>query len=212
MDQLKRMRDYREARPTIPTYESAATDGNRPVLWSFLSGKGGVGKSILSGIIALQLSRMGYKTLFVDMDFSLPGAHLQFNLDNFIDPEVVLAQAAMESDFMASEIANLDVFVMQPQSEPANAKAIHCLDSILQNMASAYDFILLDATTGFGEQHRRFSRRIDLATVVSTPDPASITNAYALIKMIKMHFPHLHVNIAMNRAQSSRKQAMDLEN
>lgn len=202
MDQLKQMRDYRTSFPAASIDYDGQQGAGRAVMWAMMSGKGGVGKSILAGIFALELARMGYRTLFVDTDFSLPDAQLLFDTANFVDPNAFIGRESASNEKLASGIDNLDVFIMQPQSEPANPNALRCLDSLMQNLAISYDFVLFDATTGFSEMHRRLCRTLDLVSVVSMPDPASITNAYALVKMIKMLFPQLHINVAMNRTQS----------
>ncbi|KAA3615480.1 MAG: hypothetical protein DWQ05_14105 [Calditrichaeota bacterium] len=206
MDQLKKMRDYRESQHQLPNPNRNGIAG-RPVFWGIFSGKGGVGKSIICGSLALELARLGYRTLFVDTDFSLPNAQLLFDLDDFIDPDTFLKQNDGKTGVLSAGIKNLDIFTMQPQAEPANAKVIRCLDSLFQNTASEYDFLLFDAANGFGDVHRRLCRALDLMTITSTADPASITNAYALIKMVKMLQPGLPMNAVINRVSSQEKAA-----
>ncbi len=201
MDQLKKMRDYRDAQTGLSQPRSSSAVGKKPVFWGIFSGKGGVGKSILSAALALQLARMGYKTLLVDTDFSLPCAQLLFNLDNFAEPEELLRND-LRAETFDSGIENLHVFVMQPQIEPHSAGVLRSFEAFIQNTTAGFDFIILDGANGFAEIHRRLIPSLSLMTIISTADPASIAGAYALIKMAKMVQEKLPLNIAFNRMES----------
>lgn len=201
MDQLKKMRDYRQAQTGNMPARNRKMHARGPVFWGIFSGKGGVGKSIISGTMALQLARMGYRTLLIDTDFSLPCAQLLFNLDNFIKPEKMIGDR-FRIDDCRTGIKNLFVFTMQPQIEAAAGHALHGLEFLIQSAMAEFDFVLFDGANGFGELHRRLIPALSLLTVISTADPASIAGAYALIKMVKAQHENLPLNIAFNRLDS----------
>ena len=198
MDQLEKLRDYRES---LGSARRNHQQGN-PMIWGFFSGKGGVGKTIISGSFAVSLARLGYRVLFVDADFAMPNANVIFNLDNYIDPEFILSRGSAAADMLHSDVDNLDVFMLQPQLEFNTTVISHCVDYVFQNTIEGYDFILVDAASGFTEIHRKLTRALDTMTVISTSDPASITNAYALIKLTRILNRNLDISVIVNRAFS----------
>ena len=201
MDQLKKMRDYRQAQTGKLAHRGRNVTPRGPVFWGIFSGKGGVGKSIIGVAMALHLARRGYRTLLIDTDFSLPCAQLFFNLDNFIEP-VDLTADGFNFSRLATGIENLHVFTMQPQIEPAGARALRGLEALVQGANDQFDFIIFDGANGFGALHRRLIPGLSMATVTSTADPASIAGAYAMIKMVKVLHADLPLNIAFNRLNS----------
>ncbi|MDR2123840.1 MAG: MinD/ParA family protein [Desulfovibrio sp.] len=187
----------------------------KSVSFSILSGKGGVGKSNLALNISCGLHLLGRKVLLIDCDMGLanmdvllgvtPGKHLQDILINNQDPAEILIP------FGAEGRPGLDLL-------PANsgmagfvdldAGARSMLREKLNPLACAYDFICLDIGAGISPTVLNFASMTTLRLVVVTAEPTSLTDSYALMKVLSARYDvtdfHIIVNMAESREEAKR--------
>lgn len=178
---------------------------SRTKILAITSGKGGVGKTVLSVNLALSLRALGKKVLLVDADLYLGSVGTMFG----VNPRITLA------DVLSSNI-NIREAIFQIQNGldylPACGGAnelfeIH--DSIFKRMSvkfnyieGEYDYILLDTGAGIVAEVTSFVLAADAALIVTTPDPASIKDAYAMIKVVKRFEPDQTMFLACNMVES----------
>jgi flagellar biosynthesis protein FlhG len=158
---------------------------------SITSGKGGVGKTTLTVNLAYYLAAMHKKVLILDGDMSLA------NVDIFLKktPEYSLA------DFFSGESSLSDVLVKY-------SKNIHILpgasglfemtqlDSFqkkmlvdgVSQMEGDYDYLLIDTASGISDEVLYLSSAAQEIFVVVQPDPASLTDSYALMKIMNQKY------------------------
>jgi flagellar biosynthesis protein FlhG len=172
------------------------------VVVAFASGKGGTGKSFLATNAAIALHAQGRRVALVDCDFGLANAHLLFGvnpryslqhlLDGGIPIEQVLAPTPYGPNLVAggsgiASLAELDARHMQ-----ALARALHWL-------AGVHDVVLLDCAAGLSPQSLITVLAAQHVVVVTNPEIAALTDAYALIKCLARQHAQPLVHLVVNR-------------
>jgi len=157
-------------------------------IWPIGGGKGGSGKSFLSGNLGVWLAEQGKKTLMIDVDLGAANLHTiigisypKKSLSDFINKKVkTLEDAVIETStanlFLISGAKNsLDVANLLYAQKMKVLRAIKKL---------SYDFILLDIGAGTSFNTIDFFMISDFGIFVTTPEPTSIENIYRLIRAV----------------------------
>lgn len=167
------------------------------------SGKGGVGKSNFTLNFALTMQRMGRKVLVFDADIGmanidvLMGVSSQYNLYHLIrgeqsiedviqygpDKLPFIAGGSGLADMMSLSEAEMDYFISE-----------------IERIASEMDYIIFDTGAGLSKENMKFIVSADECLVVTTPEPTSITDAYALIKVVHGIDSQVPFRLIINRA------------
>ena len=151
------------------------------------SGKGGVGKTVVSIGLSLSLARSGYRVLILDADLGLANVDLQLGLDpKYTLQDVVFGQCSL-SDAVMSVEDNLD---MLPSStgapemvEMGNARRQLLVDDLI-SFASEYDYLVIDVAAGIGRSITEFLSASPEVIVVVANEPTSVMDAYSLVKIL----------------------------
>ncbi|MBW2592458.1 MAG: P-loop NTPase [Deltaproteobacteria bacterium] len=157
-----------------------------PVVWAVGGGKGGVGKSVISTLLAFWLVRMGKRTILVDMD--LGGANLH-TLLGIKSPERTL------NDFVTRRYNSLeDICISTPEkklrlisgaseilslSNPHFSQKVKIIKNIFKLDA---DYVILDLGAGTSFNVLDFFLFAHKRIMVVTPQPISIQNAYGFVR------------------------------
>lgn len=170
---------------------------------SVASGKGGVGKSNFSLNFALALKRLGKKTLLIDADIGmanidvLMGTSSKYNLYHLIKNEKtiwdIINLGSEGLHYIAGGSGLLDL-VRLSDSE------INKFATEISKLQGQYDFIIFDTGAGLSKETTQFIIASDETIVVTTPEPTSITDAYALIKMVNSINPSQAFKLIVNRS------------
>ena len=187
-------------------HHTAAEQGktSTPVI-TFASGKGGTGKSFLAQNIALTISRQGAKVLLVDMDVNLSSLHLMFNITPGNSIYSFLTGKVLFDEIIVNYSENLHLIF------GASGKLDHPLidnfviNSLLEQLRSTahlYDFILIDSSSGIGENILALLLGSDQIIIVSTTEPTSVMDAYVILKLLKHNNCHAENFVLVNRAMS----------
>ncbi len=170
---------------------------------SITSGKGGVGKTNLAVNLALAAQELGQRTLVFDADLGLANIDIvlgvlpQYNLTHVLrgDKSIreVICRGPKDLPIIAggsgvAELVNL--------AEWQLAKFINGLNE-LEDLA---DLILIDTGAGLSHTVMSFLYAASEVIVVTTPEPTSITDAYAIVKLLSRR-KDCQVRVLVNRAQ-----------
>ncbi|MDR1665063.1 MAG: P-loop NTPase [Clostridiales bacterium] len=152
------------------------------------SGKGGVGKTNVAINIAIHMRRQGKRVVMLDTDFGLANIEVLFGVNpkyNFGDvlSGLVSIEAAMSTGPMGVQFLSggSGLTALSNITEEQMAVLVDSF-SFLNEMA---DIILIDTGAGVSKSVVNFVKAAQEAIVVTTPDPTSVTDAYALIKTVK---------------------------
>lgn len=151
------------------------------------SGKGGVGKTSTSVNVAIALAARGKRAIVLDADLGLAnvevllGLNSLYNIQHVIEGEKTIMQILVKGpggiEFVpgTSGLARL--------ADLAGPARQHVLDG-LEELQEKADFVIIDTMAGIGQNAVSFAAAADEVLVVTTPEPSSIVDAYALIKAV----------------------------
>ncbi len=173
------------------------------------SGKGGVGKSSVSINLAIQFTKMGKKVIILDADFGLANIEVmfgvipQYNLSDMMFKGKELKDIIMDGPEGVKFISGGSGIARLVNLDKEQVKRLVSKLSDLENMA---DVIIIDTGAGISPSVMEFLVASPETILVTTPEPTSITDSYALLKALAMHenFRKGETNIKMiaNRVNS----------
>jgi len=185
---------------------------NCPMVFAVTSGKGGVGKTNIVGNLAITYQRMKKRVLIFDADLGLAnidiifGISPKYTIEEVIKGEKELSQViATGPEGVAIIPASSGVQGLSNLSEGHKINLLNEFD-LLNNM---YDILLIDTGAGISSNVIFFNLAAQEKIVVVTPEPTSITDAYALIKVMFKHHGTNKFIILMNMVRNE-KEAMSV--
>lgn len=150
-------------------------------------GKGGVGTTTIAVNLAVALARGGQRTVLVDADPQggdaavLCGVEERYTLADVLDAQRTLDEALRPGP---GGLRVLPAAWARSDVSEAPAAAHQRLIAALKGLGTQADSIVVDAGNGLSRPLRQFWQAADLVLVVSTPEPASVMDAYASIKVL----------------------------
>lgn len=169
------------------------------------SGKGGVGKSTISSNIAFHLAQSGFKVGIFDADIGLANLDVMFNVKMKKNILHVLKGEASVSDILIHITDNLVLIPGESGDEILKLANAQVFERFLAqaNVLDDLDFMIIDTGAGIGEHIQVFLHAADEIYVVTVPDPAAITDAYATIKVTSKFKES--VGVIMNQVKTKKE-------
>ncbi len=184
--------------------KSGSQDGIRVI--SVTSGKGGVGKSNVVANLAMALADLGKKVLIIDADLGvgnldvLLGLSPQYNLNHVLSGEKSLPEILVEVNSRIKLIpAGSGV---QEYTSLGQHEKLKLLDE-LDMLEEEFDIMIIDTEAGISENVTYFTVAAQEIVVVVSPEPTSITDVYALIKLLATRYSEHHFKVLVNMARDS---------
>ena len=161
-----------------------------PKLTAIGSGKGGTGKTLAATALASALAQQGERVLLCDADLGLSNSTVHLGLESggdlvrFLADRLTLDQAVVP--VLAGDRNGFDLLAAPPGSGTLANLHHSVADRLITKLrlASAYDRVLLDLSAGVDAMTMGFAARADETLLVLTADPASLTDAYAFVKLL----------------------------
>lgn len=146
------------------------------------SGKGGVGKSVISCNLSYQISKRGLKCLLVDGSYGLGNIDI---LEGYTPKHNI--------SHVKKGIKSIDEIIKKDGLRHMIPAAIGItelttlhrdLNNLILKTSQNYDITIIDSPTGIGQPTLEFIRNADYNIIITNNEPASITNNYALMKVL----------------------------
>ncbi len=165
--------------------ENSKSTAKKTRFIAITSGKGGVGKSTVSSNIAYLMAHYGLKVGIFDADIGLANLDVMFNVKINKNILHVLKGEATVSDILIPVAPNLLLIPGESGDEILKYSDGSLFERFMQesHVLDDLDVLLIDTGAGIGEHIQLFLNAADDVIVVTVPDPAAITDAYATIKV-----------------------------
>ncbi len=180
---------------------------NLPQVISVTSGKGGVGKTNMSVNLAYSLSAAGKKVVLLDADLGLANVDVilglapEHNLFHLFNEDVTLDTILFDTPYGfrilpassgVSDMVNLD-----------RGQKLDLLDA-MDSLEEDIDFLIVDTGAGINDNVLYFNLAVQERLLVITPEPTSLTDAYALIKVLKLQHGVERFRVLVNMVEDQK--------
>ena len=170
------------------------------------SGKGGVGKTNVAVNTAICLAARGHRVVLIDADLGLANADVlldvkaAYNLGHVINGVRTIDEILVEAPggiklilgtSGVGRLANLSEFER------------HNLVQSMAQLETLADVVVLDCAAGISRNVMSFAAAADRVLVVTTPEPTSLADAYATIKVLSRERSDAIIGTVVNQANSS---------
>jgi flagellar biosynthesis protein FlhG len=166
-------------------------------------GKGGIGKSTLSVNLAVAYAQGGAKTLLVDTDLGMADLNLLLG----VAPEKNVLDA-LGGATVADVLVETHGINLLPALNGSNVLAnlgpggLRRILELVESLAPKFDSLVIDVAAGISSAQTTFAGATSNVVVVVNPEPLSIADAYACLKVLATEQGVTHAHIVPNRVLS----------
>ncbi|MFH1155836.1 MAG: MinD/ParA family protein [Pseudomonadota bacterium] len=179
-----------------------------PRVIAVTSGKGGVGKTNAVGGIGVALQNMGKRVIILDADMGLGNVDIIFNLrpkyniSHVISGEKGLKEVMVTTPHGLKIIPGGSGFAHLTQLSDGEKLNLLTEFDVLEDMA---DILLVDTGAGISSNVLYFNQAADECIVIATREPTSITDAYALMKVLSQNYGTRYFKLVVNMVASEKE-------
>ncbi len=178
-----------------------------PLVVSITSGKGGVGKTSVSANLACCLAAAGKRVVLLDADLGLANVDVllgltpQRNIFHLFHEGASLGDILFDTPYGFRILpASSGVSEMLTLSTGQKLELLEAMDELEDSV----DYLLVDTGAGIHDNVVYFNLAAQERIVVLTPEPTSLTDAYALIKVLKLRHGVEHFKVLVNMSPDAK--------
>lgn len=169
------------------------------------SGKGGVGKTNITANLAIEIRKKGFNVMILDADLGLSNIDIifqiapRYNLQHVLNGQMALTDIVVDGPMGIKILpASSGVQELTALNEFQRLKLLEGFDSYNVDI----DYFLIDTAAGISENVAFFCVAAQEIVIVTTPEPTSLTDAYALIKVLFTRYQEKEFKILVNFAKN----------
>lgn len=151
------------------------------------SGKGGVGKSNISVNLAIALSKLGNRVIILDADFGLANVEVMLGIRPQYNLADMMFRGKNLSDIITEGPENIGFISggsgIQELTNLTRDQIVYLIQKLVE-LDERADIIIVDTGAGISDSVLEFVAASTEVLLVTTPEPTSITDAYALLKTL----------------------------
>lgn len=184
--------------------------GHGTLSLAIVSGKGGVGKTNTALNLAYALYRTKQRVLLMDCDLGLANINVLLGIAPRLSIEHIMHGEASFSDTVVAVEpggfsllpASSGIDFLGDSSSPVRSSFLCQLNAFARN----YDYLILDVGAGITNAVQGFAMRAAARIVVVTPEPTSLIDAYALIKVLASVHKVADFHVLVNMAETAKEE------
>lgn len=207
IDQATRLRAMARQQPPEQTLF-------RSRVMAITSGKGGVGKTNVVASLAIALAQQGQRVVVLDADFGLAnldillGLSPQHTLEHVLRGEKVLEEIILDGPFGIRIIPASSG--IQELTRLDTASELRLVQG-LQRVSEEQDWMLIDTAAGIHDSVIKLLMAAQEVMLVTTPEPTSLVDAYAMVKVVHLRDPNKPVWLLVNNSQNEQEAEETIE-
>ncbi|MBE7419632.1 MAG: MinD/ParA family protein [Ideonella sp.] len=189
---------------TVPGRAGAKAPTHGARITAITSGKGGVGKTFVSANIAAALARLGERVLVLDADLGLANLDVVLNLyPKLTLHDVFTGQSKLEDAVLPAPGGFSVLLAGSGMIEYSRLTPMvrDQIDDVIQRVRPRFDRVLLDTGAGISDVVLYTISLADEVLIVATPEPTSLTDAYATIKVLASTQTLRPIKLLVNQVQ-----------
>jgi len=169
------------------------------------SGKGGVGKTSFALNYGAALASLDNRVVVLDGDLGLAnidilaGISPECTLQQVVSGQIHMRDAIVQTPYGVGIISGGSAVASLMRAGP---KRLAMFYGQLDELAADTDFLIIDTSAGLDVRVMGFLAYCDHVVVIASPEPTSITDAYALIKVFTRRNPDARIHLVVNQVQS----------
>ncbi len=199
MDQAAELRVSKETLTPMPKLDPKVR------VVSITSGKGGVGKTNIVVNLAYALTLQGKRIMILDADVGLANVDILLGLTPKYTIQHLLNGEKRLTDILVKGPGGMWVLPassgVQELSELTREQRLQLL-SAFETLDENIDVLIIDTGAGISSNVMYFNVAAHEVIVVVSPEPTSITDAYALMKVMSLRYAEHHFNLLVNGVKS----------
>ena len=169
------------------------------------SGKGGVGKTNISVNLAIALSTRGKRVCVFDADTSLANVNILLNIAPRFTLEQVLDGSRNILEILVTGPGGITIVpAASGIAEFANLTVLQqkLLLQAMRTLEAQFDYLIIDTAAGISENVTTFLDAAEHCLLIVTPEPTSLTDAFALMKVMRKRQCQTHIHVLTNMVDS----------
>lgn len=177
-------------------------DPHRAVVLAVTSGKGGVGKTFMSANTAAALAKRGLSVLVLDADLGLANLDVVLNLYPKTTLHDVFTGKSTLREAILKAPGGFDVLLAGSglvEYSRLTSEVRDQFQTVMHDVLLDYDVVILDTGAGISDVVLYAISLADEVLLVSTPEPTSLTDAYATVKVLAAQQGRRTIRVVINQ-------------